>query len=239
MFRFARITPLVVATCAIIGLQGPAAQAGTILKLSLGEDVPSDITFSGGVASVMETVDDGDAATTGDQNTAIDFTSFLEGPFADVLASTASFTMENVTASGPPTTFGPLVIQNFSGGTFSLYDASNTLLLSGTLANSAITGPIGPPATGGLMTSTFAAITGGTLQPLLFPNSLTLSMSLTDISDGTGFVVSGAAAPQLDAFTADVTMNIAAQQIPEPAAAILLVLGAGLFAAARRSRVAF
>lgn len=234
MLRSAWFTVLVVATCATIGLLSPAAQAGTILKLSLGTDVPADIEFTGGIGGTLRTVDDGVAGTTGDQNTAIDFTDFLDGSFADVLSSTASFSMNNLVATGAPTTFGPLVIQNFSGGTLNLYDASNALLLSGTLTNSALTGPIGPPATGALFTTTFAAITGGTLQPLLLPNTLTLSMSLTDINNGTGFTVSGAAAPLLDAFRADVTMNIAALPIPEPVAAVLLLLGGGLSLAALR-----
>ena len=236
MIRSVRITLGIVVTCAMVGLLAPATQAGTILKLGLGNDTPGDIEFTGGAAGMMSTVDDGDAATTGEQNTNIDYTSFLDGSFADVLTSTASFTMDGLTASGAPTVHlgGPLVVQNFTGGTFSLYDESNTLLLSGTLSNSAITGPIGPPATGGLMTSTFASITGGTLQPLLQPGSLTLAMGMVDINDGAGLSMSGGAAPTLNAFTADVVMAVDAEPIPEPAALTLLAIAAGLGLVAKR-----
>jgi hypothetical protein len=236
MMRSAWIKLVVVTMCATIVLVSTAAQAGTILKLGLGNDTPGDIEFTGGAAGVMSTVDDGDAATTGEQNTNIDYTSFLDGSFTDVLTSTASFTMDGLVAAGAPTVHlgGPLVVQNFTGGTFNLYDAGNTLLLSGTLSNSAITGPIGPPATGGLMTSTFATITGGTLQPLLQPGSLTLAMGMVDINDGAGLSMSSGAAPTLNPFTADVVMAVDAEPIPEPAAMVLLAIAVGMGVAGLR-----
>jgi hypothetical protein len=202
--------------------------AGTIIKLSLGSDAAADVQFSGGSSGVFGTVDDGNAATTGDQSTAVEFGDFLSGE-ADIPASAGSFSLDNLTASGNASTFGPLVIQNFTGGSMNLYDAANVLLLSGTLANSALTGPIGAPATGALFTTSFANVTGGSLQPEILPGTLTVSMSLSDINSGAGFSVGGATAPVLNAFTADATLNIAAQPIPEPVAGMLIALAsAGL-----------
>ena len=56
-------------------MAGNTADAGTIIKLSLGNTGP-DIEYSGGVLS---TVDDGIVGTPGDQNTSIDFLDFLSG----------------------------------------------------------------------------------------------------------------------------------------------------------------
>jgi hypothetical protein len=205
--------------------------AGTIIKLSLGSDAAPDIDFSGGSSGVLGTSDDGNAATTGDQNTSIEFADFLDAGNPDIASAAASFSMDNLVASGSPSTFGPLVIQNFTGGTLNLYSPTNVLLLSGSLANSALTGPLGPPATGALFTTSFASITGGTLQPMILPNTLTLSMSLTDINNGAGFSLGGATSPVLNAFRADVSLNIAAEQIPEPLSVMLLV-SAGIALAA-------
>ena len=198
-----------------------AASAGTIIKLSLGGDNAADIEYDG---TTLSTNSDGNAATTGDQNTAIEYSDFLSGN-PDVPLSIASFTLDGLTTAGAPTVFGgALVIQNFAGGTMSLYDPLNTLLLSGTLASSALTGPIGPPSTGALFTTSFGTVTGGTLAPLILPNTLTLSMSLNDVNGGAGFSVSGAAAPALDPFTADATVSIGGE-IPEPTSAMLIGLG--------------
>jgi hypothetical protein len=61
-------------------------------------------------------------------------------------------------------------------------------------------------------------------------------MSLTNVNGGAGLSVSGGGTV-LDPFDADATLNIAAEQIPEPASAVPMVLGAALlvlFAARRR-----
>ena len=49
-------------------------------------------------------------------------------------------------------------------------------------------------------------------------------MSFTDINGGAGFSV-GATAPIFGQFTADTTLNIAAERIPEPAMAALVSIG--------------
>jgi hypothetical protein len=235
MFRAKRTVVIHLTLIAAIGLPIVEALAGTIIKLDLGSDPdPSaDVEFSGGSSGILSTVDDGDATRIGDQNTEIDFFDFLGSPNIQ-----GSFSLDNLTTTGPASTVGPLVIQNFSGGTLSLYNSLNALLLTGTLANSALTGPIGAPATGSLFTTSFATVTGGTLQPVIVPNSLTLSMSLGHINGGVGFAVSGTSSALLNAFQADATLSIAGQEVPEPpvAATVMAVASTGLVVFAGRLR---
>lgn len=205
--------------------------AGTIIKLNLG-GVGPDVSMAGGV---LGTVSDGNALTVGDQNTAIEFTGFLN-PIPDINLSAASFSLGGLALNGPAQTFGTLVIQNYQGGAFSLYDPSNTLLLSGTLGSSALTGVMGPPGTGGLFTTSLSTVTGGTLQPFILPNTLTLSMNLSTVNGGNGLAVDGGF---LLPFLADASVNIAGDadpngNIPEPTAVVLVVLSAVGLAAARR-----
>jgi hypothetical protein len=213
---------------ALVCFASSFAQAGTIIKLSLGGTGP-DVAFAAGV---LGTANDGDAATTGNQDTAIDFTDFLSAR-PDITTNTASFTLGNLAATGSATVLGSLAIQNFAGGQFSLYDASNVLLLSGSLTNSVLTGTIGSPGTGALFTTTLANVTGGTLAPLIAPGSLSLALDLTNVNGGTGLGVEG---PALLPFTADSSVNIAAS-VPEPASLTLLALGsAGAAFFGRRRR---
>src|SRR4051812_4883220 len=170
--------------CALLALVVPAAHAATIIKLNLGEIGP-DVGMNGGILS---TINDGNAATTGDQNTDVEFTGFLE-PNPDIVPKTASFNLHNLAEVGPANVFGSLVIQNFQGGTFELYSPTNVLLLSGQLNSSALSGVIGPPGTGALFTTTFSLVTGGTLASSIAPGSLSLSMNMTNVNNGTGFVV--------------------------------------------------
>ena len=65
--------------CALLG--SSAANGETVLKLSLG-NTGSDLAMD--ASGVLGTTSDGDAGTTGDQNTAIDYTGFLDPLFADV-----------------------------------------------------------------------------------------------------------------------------------------------------------
>src|SRR6476619_3852284 len=147
--------------CALICFVAPSVHAATIIKLNLGEIGP-DVGMNG--AGILSTVNDGNAATTGDQNTDVEFTGFLDfNP--DIVPKTASFNLHNLAEVGPANVFGSLVIQNFVGGTFQLYDPANVLLLSGQLNNSALSGVLCPPGTGALFTTTFSAVTGGTLAP--------------------------------------------------------------------------
>jgi hypothetical protein len=227
MLRYVKFAGVCVAVCACVCLLCGHSHAGTIIKLSLSE-APADVVFSG---ANLSTIDDGDAATTGDQNTSAIFLDFLDPLEADILAPTASFSLGGLTASGFPLLVPPvspvLVIQDFIGGTFELYDSANTLLLSGVLDDSTLTGPIGPPATGALFTTSFGLVNGGTLSPFVDADTLTLSMSFTEINGGAGFGI-GATAPVLLPFTADASVNIAAEPIPEPAAIVTLLVASSV-----------
>jgi hypothetical protein len=196
----------------------------------LGSDAPADISFDG---TTLRTVDATIPPTPGDQNTGIDYQDFLIG-MTDVLPPDASFSLNGLTASPTASVFGNfLVIQDFTGGSFELYDTGpgHALLLSGTLMNSTLTGPIGPPATGALFTTSFATVTGGSLASQIDPGTLTLSMNLSSISNGAGLSVTthggfgGSVYYTLDAFQADASASIAAEQVPEPAAIGLLLIG--------------
>jgi hypothetical protein len=74
--------------------------------------------------------------------------------------------------------------------------------------------------------------TGGTLASKLDPDTLSLSMSLTDINGGAGLSVTNGDEPLLRPFNADVTLNIAG--VPEPASALLALLAAVIVASATR-----
>src|SRR4051794_24113677 len=182
--------------CALLALIVPAAHAATIIKLNLGEIGP-DVGMNG--AGILSTINDGIAATTGDQNTDVEFTGFLDGN-PDIVPKIASFSMHNLVEVGPANVFGSLVIQNFSGGTFQLFDPANVLLLSGQLNNSALSGVLGPPGTGALFTTTFSLVTGGTLAPFIAPNSLSLSMNMTNVNGGEGFSGGRGGAPRETVF---------------------------------------
>jgi PEP-CTERM motif len=221
--------------CAFLSFATSASQAGTIIKLNLGGIGP-DIAMNG--AGILGTESDGNAATTGDQNTAVEYTGFLDGIFSDINTSTASFTMSGLSipagAPGVPQVFGSLVIQNFTGGTFSLYSPANALLLSGSLTDSAMTGVIGPPGTGGLFTTSISNVTGGSLQSYIVGNSITLSMNMSNVNGGAGFGIG--AGPVLLPFEADSSVNISGNQAPEPATAVLALLGAGVATVCGRRR---
>jgi hypothetical protein len=236
MLRLVRIVSVSVALCTVVGMLGTSAYAGTIIKLSLGSDIEDDIEFDG---TTLSTVDDLVGATNGDQNTAVTYTDFLDA-LADIPLNVASFSLNGLTKTGFATLImDVLVVQNFTGGTIQLYDDSDVLLLEGTLANSTLSGPLGPPATGALFTTTFGVVTDGTLQPFIDDGTLALSMTLTDINGGVGFSVTPSlplAGPYtLNSFRSDATVAIVAEPVPEPAAAVLFLLGAALAIGRRAS----
>jgi hypothetical protein len=208
------------------------ACAETILKLDLGNDSQADIQYDG--ATISTTLDIFNL-TPGDQNTTVDFLGFLSSITPNPMPN-ASFSLSNVAKSGSATVLvGPnLVVQEFTGGDYFIYDDNDDLLLTGMLGNSSLSGPLGPPATGALFTTTFGSVTGGSLADLIEPNSLSLSMSMTDINGGAGFSVTN---DELDPFTTDVTLNMAAEQaVPEPTSAVLAMLGCLLVTFAFRRR---
>ena len=215
---------------ALICLTVCSATATTIIKLDLG-GVGPDIGMN--AQGQLSTVDDGDAGTTGDQDTKIEFTDFLNS-IPNIVTPPGSFTLSGLAAAGPSTQIGSLVIENFTGGQFALYDPTNILLLSGPITNSTLTGVIGAPGTGALFTTTLASATGGTLASLILPGTLSLSLSMTNVNGGAGFSVSDGI---LQSFLADGSINIAADgnRAPEPATLRCLTMGAiGLLVSRRR-----
>ncbi|HEX3601969.1 MAG TPA: PEP-CTERM sorting domain-containing protein [Lacipirellulaceae bacterium] len=212
------------ALCALVFAANLSAQAATIIKLNLG-GVGPDVGMgmpAGQPPGVFSTIDQtAGPSPTGDQLTDIEYTAFLNF-IPDVNTNTASFSMNGLTAVGPANVFGSLVIQNFNGGVFSLYDPADNLLLQGPMGNSALTGVIGPPGTGALFTTTLGNVSGGSLAPLIAPGSVSLSMNLANVNGGNGFGVAGGG-PQLNAFVADGSLSISADQaVPEPATLALL-----------------
>jgi hypothetical protein len=209
------------AVCALLG--SSAANGDTVLKLSLA-GTGSDLSMN--ALGILGTTSDGNAGTTGDQNTAIDYTGFLSS-FVDVPAN-ASFSVAGLQRTGPPSIVGgAVIVQDFFGGTFNLFSTSNSLLLSGNLQDSTLTGVIGGSGTGSIFTTKVGTFTSGSLLPNLQPNSLNVSMALTNVNGGLGFVVSGAPFT-LQPFTTDASVNISADQgiIPEPASIAIALLGA-------------
>lgn len=239
MLRSVRLFAISFVACTLLSITSGALHAGTIIKLSLGSDLPPDIEFDG---TTLSTIDDGNAGTTGDQNTNVTFLDFLTfNP--DILPSSASYSLNGLTADGPAFVFGGvLVLQNFMGGTFELYDPGNVLLLSGSLDGSTLSGLLGPPATGALFTTSFSTVTGGLLAPYIDADTLSLSMNFTDINGGAGLSISppGRTFIALNPFTADAALSKAADRslIPEPTTAVLLLLGIALRSRLQRSSLA-
>ncbi len=221
-----------VAALAILFVAASFSQAATIIKLNLGGVGPNvGMDSLGNLSTVDQT---GGPPPTGDQTTSIEYTDFLNY-IPDVNTNSASFSLNGLSATGPATVFGgSLVIQNFTGGIFSLYGADDSLLLQGPMADSALSGVKGPPGTGALFTTALGSVTGGSLASLLAPGTISLSMNMTFVNGGAGFTVSGVV---LNPFLADATVSIAAaeQQVPEPTTAVLLILcSVGAVAIGRR-----
>lgn len=227
------------AVCALFGVTFSVARASTIIKLNLGGAGP-DVgmgPIAGQAAGVLSTIDQtGGPPPSGDQFTAIEYTSFLNF-IPDVNTSTATFSLNGLNAVGPANVFGSLVVQSFTGGVFSLYDPSDNLLLQGPMANSVLSGILGPPGTGALFTSTFTTVTGGSLMPFIAPDSVSLSMNMINVDGGIGFSVAGGG-PQLNGFLADASISIAADTfVPEPSAFFLgSIAAASLGIACLRNR---
>jgi len=230
-----RIVSTSFALCALLVSSATANE--TILKLSLAS-TSTDLSMN--ASGVLGTSSDGIGGTTGDQNTAIDFTGYLDPLFADVTTNSGSFSLTGIQRTGAPSIVGgAVVLQDFFGGTFNLYNASNTLLLSGNLQDSLLTGVIGGNGTGSFFTTKVGTFTSGLLLPYVQSNSLNVSIGLSGVKNagGEGFLVSGAPFT-LQPFTADASVSISADQgiIPEPASIAIALLGAVGFAFTGRRR---
>jgi hypothetical protein len=224
---------IVSAVCALVLCSFQVADAGTIIKLSLGSDAAADYEFSGGLytggaAGVMSTIDDGNGATMGEQDTAIEFLDFLSS-FPNIPAG-ASYTMSDLHAVTPATTAFGYVFQDLTGGTFQLWDDLNNPLLLVGLTTSTIVAQIGNPS-GAVLTTTLGTPLGGPLAPYIVPGSVSISIALSDIKSGlaTGvvFVPLDGGVGTLNPFTADATKTVLADGtgIPEPTSTVLVVIG--------------
>jgi hypothetical protein len=223
------------ALCALIYTNACGLYASTIIKLNLG-NVGPDVSMN--ALGILGTANDGNAVTTGDQNTDVEYTGFLE-PIPDINTSVASFSLSNLARSGPAIASIPgFVIQNFAGGTFNLYDPSNSLLLSGLLTTSSLQGTTGPPGTGAVFTTNIASVTGGSLAAFIVPTSLALSMNLTNVNGGAGFSVGDGVV--LNPFVADSVVNISGDPtplgggLPEPGTLVLATIALFAGTAVRR-----
>jgi len=219
----------VCAAVAIVLSTFQVSYAGTIIKLSLGSDAAADYHYSGGVGGVLSTISDGVVGTPGDQNTAVEFLDFLS--YIPNIPAGASYTLSGVTAAGPATVGpGTFVFQDLVGGSFQLWDASNALLLDVGLVGTTMFGQLGNPS-GAVITTTLGTPVDGSLAPQILPGTVSVSIALSSIKSGaaTGFTVTplGVGTGTLDAFEADATKTIAADQhlVPEPASVMLLLLG--------------
>lgn len=200
-----------------------AVQASTIIKLDLG-GVGPDVQYSGGAGGVLRTIDDNPAGLIGDQATTVLFTDFLSG-FGSI---PGSYSLSGLTASGLATNLGSVVLQNFTGGNFQIYNSANTLLLDVNLGNSVLAGS----STGATFSITNGTVVGGlpAITSQLVPNSIGYSLALTNISGG-GLSTSTNSA--LNFFNADSVKEITATQVPEPTT-ILLLGGLALIPMRRR-----
>ncbi len=209
-----------------------SASASTIIKLNLGSDSLPDIEL---VDAVLSTASDQLGATTGDQNTEVSYLGVLSA-IMPTPGPHYSITLSDVAISGKPSVLGGglFAVQETDGGTFSLYDPSNQLLLSGTLGPGTLTGPIGGTATASVLTTQFGAFTDGALLPDLVAGGLsgsTVSFALTNVNSGQGLSLTESG--DLADFRADAIATIGAS-VPEPASGLLLLLAFGLIGRRRR-----
>jgi len=215
-----------IVVCVLVCFAMTSSQAATIFKLDLGNIGP-DIQLTPG--DILGTVNDGNAGTVGDQDTSIQYV----GGLSFLPDINGSFSLTGLAEAGPANVFGTLVNQNFLGGTFNLFNQANVLLLSGTLTNSALSGVLGPPGTGGAFSTTLGTVTGGTLAPQIAPNSISMSTNLTNVNGGNGFSVVGGG-PVLAPFLSDSSISFAGDVVPEPATASLLFIAAAATTLRRR-----
>jgi hypothetical protein len=235
-----RSTFFAAALCALCVACASITECGPIITLDLGGG-GTDIAMNG--RGLLSTVSDGDVATLGDQNTGVTYADFLAALFPNISPPpSASFTLSGLQATGAAQVPLPgLVIQNFTGGSFSLYAPNNSLLLQGPIASAALSGVIGPPGTGGLFTTSLGSATAGSLKDYFQAGTLSVSMNLTTVNGGGGFVVTPpATGGVLSAFTANAVAGIAGSpgaNVPEPASiAFVLVALAGAASVRARSR---
>ena len=226
---------LILAACFGLLASAPLS-AETIIKLELGVSGP-DVQYVDGEIS---TVNDGNLNGTspGDRDTDATFLGFVSDAGISNIPENASFTLSGISAVGEAVTFGSLVNQSTTGGTFELFNTAGDLLLSGALTDGVLTGPSSASgvSTGSLFTVNLGTFTGpegegeDQVFKLLAPDTAQLSMSFTNVNDGAGQTGFSVADGVLQNFETDVTAQIAAEAsgnvlTPEPTAVSLLLFG--------------
>jgi hypothetical protein len=233
-----------VATCALVCISAQLqaeTEMKTIMKLKLGSASGPNFSFTSGEFSVL---DDGVTETVGTRNANIEFLNYVDPPLSAFSAGQPSFTLTDVAASNLSQTLsGALLIQEFALGNLAIYGADNSLLLEATLPLSAVSAPLSTPNAPGLF-SAYGQVIGGSLAASIDPKSLRIKMKLPTISSALS-VSPMPPAPAPDVHLAElapfmatgITIEILAKPpVPEPAAAVLLLTGGALFAAARGGR---
>jgi hypothetical protein len=202
-----------------------AAAADPIFKFDLGSAGP-DVQYSGGV---FGTVDDGIGGTTGDQNTEVQYEGILD--FLPDIISGASFSLDNVAANGLAMVVANVVVQNTTGGNFSLYAPDNSLLLSGVLDAGVITGSL-TSTTGSFFNINSVTYTGGSLLAYIAPTPGGISLALSSVVNDLGLpgmaVDNNCEGPcQLRDFTASANglADATGNPIPEPSTMALMLFG--------------
>lgn len=217
-----------IAICSLLSASASQTMGATILKLNLGGTGP-DVGMDG--LGEFSTVPDGNAATTGDQDTNVEFTDFLDGVFVDIPTTIASFTLSGVARDGAPNLSPGLIVQQYIGGSLQLYGPApmNELLLDATLAESAVIGLDNGSGNGSFFNVTVGTATAGTLLPYVVANSIGINMPLTNVTTGgnSGFLVQGNV---LQPFEADASANITADAVPEPATALMVIVAGSISA---------
>jgi hypothetical protein len=197
-----------------------SAAGATFARLGLRGDQITDIEFDG---VTLSTMDDGVGTTTGEQNTDVDFQNFLSF-MPDIVTPTASFSLNSLVTNGSASVVGNGVNQHFLGGIVELFDPLNVLLLSATVNSAVLSGNLGSSATGNVGSTSLGTITGGSLAPLMRPNTFFISVSLSNIDSGSGLSVSGGGGTSiLDPFVSYATVTLSAEQVPEPTAWVLIM----------------
>jgi hypothetical protein len=225
MMHCLRILTVGFALCVVVGASPIATHAEEIIDLSAGGVATIGVGYNGGVLS-----------TVGPQDTPVQYKTFLDW-LDDIPGPGASITIQGLTRLGDAAVMGALIIQPFTGGTFSLYHPDSTLLLSGDLSPSGLAGTIGQP-NGTLYTTSVSTVTGGALAGELIADSLVFQMHVSNVNGGAGFSVTptGPMSGVLNDFTADVTVDIEASPIPEPTSLLLMAAAAAPVFIARRAR---
>jgi hypothetical protein len=224
-----RLTALFAALALLAGgMLSQEVAAETVIKFDLADiSTGPDISYTSGVLS---TTDDGDPSTDGQQSTDVKYQGFLG--FIPSIASGASMTLSGITADGAAMGTVGLISQETSGGMFNLFDDSNMLLLSGNFGSGVIAGST--VSTGASFFSTSPVFyTGGSLLPLIKPDSGVISLSFTDVrtSGNPGLVVSN---NTLLNFSGNATGLLEASAVPEPS--VIGMAGIGALVLIRRQR---